>query len=135
MNAIRFAILTFPVIVTLALTGAAAAQQRNDRYDELDETGESVTRGVVGKATRCDVSNLATFSLQDAIQQAVTTVPGRVLEAELEVENGCLVYEVSIAGSDQTVTELTVDANSGTILVIQSDDADQQTDDNEDNTD
>lgn len=117
-TATRFAVLTLPVVLTATLAGAVSAQPKSDRHERTGEAEESVIRGsiAVGKAKQHEFSGLATIPLQDAIHRAVTTVPGKVLEAELEAENGYLVYAVSIAASDQTVTELTVDAGSGAIL-------------------
>ncbi len=47
--------------------------------------------------------------------------PGRVLEAELEREDGRLVYEIELLGPEGTVRELKVDAASGRVLEVGDD--------------
>ena len=61
-------------------------------------------------------SNLAKVTLQDAVAAATKTVPGKAIEAELESEDGFLVYEVKIVSPDKKVTEVLVDAGNSAIL-------------------
>ncbi|RMH32279.1 MAG: hypothetical protein D6690_14070 [Nitrospirae bacterium] len=77
-----------------------------------------------------DLSPIA-ITLEQAIQTAKTTVPGRVLEAELEKEDGKVVYEVDIAGADGNIHELTVDADSGKVLKNEVEDEDHDGKDSE----
>jgi hypothetical protein len=58
----------------------------------------------------------ATLSMEEAIATAKTKFPGQVLEAELENEEGKAVYEIEIASTSGTVTEIKVDAQSGELL-------------------
>ncbi len=58
----------------------------------------------------------ATLSLEEAIAKAKTKFPGRVLEAELEDEDGQAVYEIEIASDVGGVHEIKVDAQSGELL-------------------
>jgi uncharacterized membrane protein YkoI len=48
----------------------------------------------------------ANLSMEEAITTARTKFPGQVLEAELENEEGTLVYEIVIASNTGTVTEM-----------------------------
>jgi len=62
----------------------------------------------------------AKLSMEEAIATAKTKFPGQVLEAELENEHGQVVYEIEIASATGTVTEMTIDAQSGELLTSES---------------
>ena len=59
---------------------------------------------------------LAKISFQQATAAALKAVPGGVLKAELEVEDGNLMYSFEIVGADQTITEVEIDAGNGQVL-------------------
>ncbi len=56
------------------------------------------------------------LSMEEAIATAKTQFPGQVLEAELEREDGQVVYEIEIVSTTGVVTEIKVDAESGELL-------------------
>jgi uncharacterized membrane protein YkoI len=64
--------------------------------------------------------------MEEAIATAKTKFPGQVLEAELETEHGQAVYEIEIAGTTGTVTEIKIDAQSGELLSSDIEDQDEQ---------
>ncbi len=59
---------------------------------------------------------LAKISLVDAIQKATKKNNGKATEAELEEENGFLVFSVEVLGKDQRKRKVYVDAGTGEIL-------------------
>lgn len=63
-------------------------------------------------------SGSAKITLPEATQTALSRVPGTVQKAELDDEEGALVYEVAIVGADHSRTEVKVDAQSGQILKV-----------------
>lgn len=63
-------------------------------------------------------SGSAKITLQEATQTALARVPGTVRKAELDDEDGALIYEVAIVGADHSRTEVKVDAQSGQILKV-----------------
>lgn len=67
----------------------------------------------------------ATISLTQAIAAAEGQVHGKAMRAELEDENGTLVYGVEVASGNQT-TDVKVDVNNGKILSAQADKADHE---------
>ena len=69
----------------------------------------------------------AKVTMEEAMQTAKTKFPGRVVESELESEDGALVYEVKIVSASGEAQEIEVDAQSGKILDSESES------DNEDN--
>ncbi|MFI6947601.1 PepSY domain-containing protein [Streptomyces sp. NPDC050422] len=58
----------------------------------------------------------ARVSAGDAASSAVRAVPGTVTEAELDDEDGALVWELDVYGSDKVWHDVTVDAGSGKVL-------------------
>ncbi len=63
------------------------------------------------------------LSLVQAIGAAEQHAGGRAIRAELENENGRIVYGVEVVGQNQ-VTDVKVDANNGQIVSAQADKAD-----------
>lgn len=58
----------------------------------------------------------ANTDIGTAIALATAAAPGQVMEAELEVEDGQLVWEIKVLGEDMTRTKLELDGNTGEIL-------------------
>lgn len=74
----------------------------------------------------------ARVTIEDARARAVREVPGSVLAEELEREGGRLVYSFEIRPNGNGVNankEVTIDANSGSVVSIES--ADDEGDDHE----
>jgi len=86
------------------------------------ESGEEKEPAVIGsirpagKLTPAELSALAKITLPYAMNIALTTVPGTVITAELEVEDGNLQYSFDIVGADKSVTEVEIDAGNGKVL-------------------
>jgi hypothetical protein len=53
---------------------------------------------------------------------ANTEVPGIVLEAELENEDGTTIYEIEIVKADGVEMEIEINAESGEVLTVEEDD-------------
>ena len=79
---------------------------------------------VIRMAQESDFPSLATVPLPQAIQTALAQLPGGLLKAETEEENGALVHHIEIVGTDKTITEFTIDAGTGTVLARSVDKAD-----------
>ena len=79
-----------------------------------------------GGQDEADVAALsqAKVSLGQAVAAAERHANGRAARAELENENGKLVYGVEVVGPGKT-TDVKVDINSGQVLSAQADQADQ----------
>ena len=64
----------------------------------------------------------ATVGVDQAIAIALADVPGKVVETEIEEEDGKLVWEVEVVDSANQVFEFEIDANDGRILEKEQDD-------------
>lgn len=71
------------------------------------------------------------ITLSQAIAAAETHVQGRAVRAELEDENGALVYGVEVVKGTQA-TDVKIDSNSGQVLSAQADQADHESEGHED---
>lgn len=81
--------------------------------------------------------DLAAVSADSATKIALARVAGRVVEAEIEREDGVLVYTFDIAVAGESgLTEVLVDAQTGEIRAVEhEDDDDAMQDDDEDDDD
>lgn len=68
------------------------------------------------KGKIADLVKDATVTIDQAIKTASEKTPGTVVEAELEKKHGKTVWEVEVLGADGKVTEVHIDAATGTII-------------------
>lgn len=101
---VKSIVLPFLLAGASIFSGAALAQTTN---------GTIPTKNVNKK----EFANLAKISLQDAINAALEKSPGKAIEADLDSENGFLVYEVKIVSADKKV-KVRVDAGDKSILKV-----------------
>ena len=60
--------------------------------------------------------------LADILAKVTPRVPGKVIEVELEVDDGTLVYDLKVLTPQGRLQEIEVDAATGKILEIEDDD-------------
>ena len=108
-------------LTSLITLGAVSAQ-------ETKHTGSIQVRNV----DEVGFVDLAKIPFNSAISTALTAVPGKVLKAELENENGFLVYGVEIAKADRQIADVKIDAGNGKILKIGTDQKDREGKEGED---
>jgi uncharacterized membrane protein YkoI len=118
----RLSIITVILLAALLAFGGitVSAQQANQKGSiriKSDEAG---------------FTEMAKISIDSAINAALKEVPGKVLRAELEDENGYLVYGIEIAKTDHQIVDVKVDAGNGTILKTDTDQADKEGHERED---
>jgi uncharacterized membrane protein YkoI len=92
-------ILTMTVGTVLALGTPAWSDKKKDEEGDVTALAKD-----------------ATVTIEQAIKTAVEKVPGTVVEAELEKKHGKTVWEVEVLGADGKVTEVHIDAATGTVI-------------------
>ncbi|MFE7107674.1 PepSY domain-containing protein [Streptomyces sp. NPDC057575] len=103
----------------LAGGGAATAVA----FADDDSNDREVSSSVASDGT-------ARVDVKGAVAAAVEAVPGTVTEAELDDDDGGLVWELDVYGSDKVWHDVTVDAGNGKVLGKHtSDDDDDHGDD------
>ena len=60
--------------------------------------------------------------LQTILKNIRQVYPGKIIEIELEKEDGLIVYEVEILGKDGVVREIYINAKTGKLLAVKEDD-------------
>ena len=61
------------------------------------------------------------LSLSEIMEQTSDRFPGKVLEVELEEEDGLIVYKIEFLGEHDTVMEMIIDARSGELILVEED--------------
>lgn len=89
----------------------------------------------IGNVSEADYPGLAKVSFEDALRAASGKDRVSFLSAELEKENGALVYEIELVRSDKKVNEVIVDAGNGKVLSQKMDPPDQEDEENEEEKD
>lgn len=73
------------------------------------------------------LAGLATVTADEATAAALQAVPGTAGAAQLENENGYVVYGVEITQADGTTVDVKIDAGNGTVLAQDTGDGDGET--------
>lgn len=81
--------------------------------------------------TQAMVARLAMVKIEDAIAAARGAASGMVIGAELENEDGGLVWSIDVAGDTQ-VLEVIIDAGNKRVLAVEAEEEDDDEDDDED---
>jgi len=79
-----------------------------------------------GRITETRMVALAEIPLDQAIHTALKKVAGKPIKAELESEDGYLIYGVEIVTPEEKVVEVILDPSSGRILNIEDERAEHR---------
>jgi uncharacterized membrane protein YkoI len=81
-------------------------------YASSDDSGVREGTIRIERKTEADFPSLAKITSDQAVQNALTSVQGKVLKTELENENGFLVYGIELVTPDRSIVDVKVDAGS-----------------------
>jgi hypothetical protein len=95
-----------------------------------DEAETEIENGSILVQQIYDYPHLAKINMNDAMDIALAKISGDILKAELDKENGFLVYEILVATPERTISEITVDAGNGQILLVEEEDGDDSIESN-----
>jgi len=98
------------VVAAFLVIGGAFAQKAGSVGSILVKGGDEAV-----------LAGMAKIPIGSAVSEALKTVPGKVLKAELENEDGYLVYGVEIVKADHQIADVKVDAGNGRVLKIDAD--------------
>lgn len=56
------------------------------------------------------------MNLVEAINIALKNVEGKAIKAELEDENGYLIFSVEVLAADKSITDIKIDPSTGQVL-------------------
>jgi uncharacterized membrane protein YkoI len=112
----------------LAASALAAFVLASTSYAADKETKET-PKGTIhpkGEVKPADLPSLAKVSFQQALAAALEKNPGSVISAELEVEDGCLMYSFRIVDAKKKITEVEIDAGNGKVLDTEDEEAEKE---------
>jgi len=115
MKSSPFRVMGFLLTAVLTIGSAAFAQ----------DEGDAPIKGSIAAAKGTKKENLvkaAKVSFQAGLSAALKHIPGKVLDGELQVEGGFLVYYFEIIRADNKTIGVVVDAGTGLILRVDDDD-------------
>jgi hypothetical protein len=124
----RGTLVILALVGVIALAGVATAFAAGGDDDGDGDGGEHFKGSVAAPAENGDegshdeaaearqLQDLAKIDQSSAEKAALQAVPGTVESAELEEENGYVVYDVNIAGDDGQDHHVDVDAGNGKVL-------------------
>jgi uncharacterized membrane protein YkoI len=95
--------------VGIMVAGLAVA---GPTYASSDDSGVREGTIRIERKTEADFPSLAKITSDQAVQNALTSVQGKVLKTELENENGFLVYGIELVTPDRSIVDVKVDAGS-----------------------
>jgi uncharacterized membrane protein YkoI len=106
-------------LLWIGYQGMDSQQQKHEEDDEDDETQQIGERPEMHEhdAVRAINQRGDILSLDRILQDARGQHPGRVLESELEQEDGRYVYEVELVDNQGRVQEMKFDARTGEMLI------------------
>jgi uncharacterized membrane protein YkoI len=117
------------LLLAWVVTAAAAGLQATLLADE--PKNEPPIRGTIQLQQegerQATYSGLAKITLQQATTIASNAQSGNISKAELQNEDGFLVYNVVVVSQDKKIHEIKVDAGNGSILRTDVDSTDRET--------
>jgi len=99
----------------------------------LEQLPTEVQHGLfkVGDSNEQTMTKMAKLSALEAIQIATKAAPGKVVELQLDKENGFLIWEVSKIAEDGQEVQLKLDAGNGRLLAAETGDHHDEKDDDD----
>jgi uncharacterized membrane protein YkoI len=99
-------VMALAIGAVLVLNGPAWSDQKGK--GKKDEAKETIEMAATAKVT-----------IDQAIKTASGKVPGKVVEAELEMKHDKAVWEVEIVTAENKVMEVHIDAGSGAVIDVE----------------
>lgn len=118
-------ILTAVTLVSALAAGTAFATGAIKLPDEVSKSSIKLPRGVESQA---EFAKYAKVTQQQAEAAALAVLPGQVVKAKLDDEDGYLVWHIDIKHA-KGVTEIAVDAGNAKAIAAEHEDDDDEHDD------
>src|SRR4051794_25172843 len=106
MKMIRLLLSTALLALTVSYVSSSMSGKEKEKSNKPEKPSAKGSIRPEGKVKEADLPGLAKISFNDALKAAQAAFAGSVIKAELEVEDGNLMYSFEIVGSDKKVTEV-----------------------------
>jgi uncharacterized membrane protein YkoI len=100
----------------LICTALLAASLTTGAFAKEENAAAAGSIRPAGKIKPADLPTLARISFDEALKAALIAAPGKIIKAELEIEDGNLMYSFEIVGAGKAITEVEIDAGNGKVL-------------------
>ena len=110
------------VTVVAALAGGTAFATGTLKLP--DEVRSATTQVPEGAETQAELARYAKVTQQQAEAAALTALPGQVVKAKLDDEDGYLVWQIDVRHAQGT-TEIAVDAGNAQVLAAEAEEDDE----------
>lgn len=84
----------------------------------LAATAFAGTDEVKSEESQMILDKMAKISAETAQSLALQKVPGKILESDLEVENGLLIYSYDVQTNDHRIMEVQINAQDGSVVIV-----------------
>ena len=113
-------------LVAVAVVGTAIAATKAPRAEKAGEAKAGM-KGSIAVAKEADTKlvDMAKISLADAVAAALTKVPGKCWKAELEPEDGVLIFTIQVVTKEGAWKEIAVDAGNAAVLKVENGDREE----------
>ncbi len=115
-------ILSAVTLVSALAAGTAFATGTLQLPDEVKAASIKLPRGVKSQA---DLARHAKITQQQAEAAALAVLPGQVVKARLDREDGYLVWQIDVK-HDRGTTEIAVDAGNAKVLAAEEEEDDDE---------
>ena len=75
------------------------------------------------KNGKAEIAAAAKVSIDQALKTASEKVPGKIIEAELEMKHTKLVWEIEVVTADKKLMEVHIDADTGAVIDVEEEKA------------
>lgn len=108
-------IIKFEIILIIILSIGSI-----NTFADDDMKDGSIKLSLLKSIKKHEYVNYTKVTLQQAVEKALKEVSGKAIEAELEEEDGFLVYSVKVVSKDKKMYEFKIDAGNLDILEKES---------------
>jgi uncharacterized membrane protein YkoI len=78
------------------------------------------------KHGKAEMAAAAKVTIDQALKTASDKVPGKVIEAELEMKHKRLVWDIEVVTADKKVMEVHIDADTGAVIDVEEEKAESK---------
>lgn len=130
MFALIFSIGFFGSVQNVNAQQSKIKEKEKEKHhsDKKDDDNDDLS-----PAEQAKLAKKAKITKEQAQATALQRVPGKVVETEIEMEKGKLMWSFDIKADDGKIYDIEIDANTGEILKAVVDDEEDSNDDGSDN--
>jgi len=113
-------------LVAIAAVASAIAATKVPKVEKAEEAKGALKGSIaVGKEADVKLLDMAKISLSEAVTAALAKVPGKCWKAEIEPEDGVLIYTIQVVTKEGDWKEIAIDAGNAAVLLVENGDREE----------